>query len=320
METQTITSHSFIIPHHFTIPSLDISKPRDSMKMPTLFTQEKLRVGYPDLCPAPCKAVRLEDGFETHVDFNSVLDLKVVSITTVGRIHLLDTDQKIRPTLLITVRNSDPEAERWGQQAKKIYEEVLGFPGLMVEIASENFDRIPFHFSPFDHDPISVKWDSVIQQVFNTLNLRGVYMLACFRIGYSDNIKECPPTISISVDHTCHRNWNEFYDQVKQLLYSFQLSETEVLITKEQDPRHMNTLASGSKLDSISQGSRLNIVAPGKEIARAGFLGRGTVGGCVQLLMPDQKDWITYIITAAHVGSSSYPNRPGKCQARISKI
>lgn len=52
-----------------------------------------------------------------------------------------------------------------------------------------DFDTIPFYFPPFDDEPICVRWESIIQQVFNTLNLRGVYMLACFRIGHSEDIK-----------------------------------------------------------------------------------------------------------------------------------
>ena len=175
----------------------------------------------------------------------------------------------------------------------------------MVEIAGEDFDRLPSYFPPFEQDRIAIAWERVLREVF-TLNLQGIYMFACFRIGYSDDTHECPPTISVSVDHKCDRNWDEFHDQMRQLLCNLRLSDTEVLITKDRDPRHIN--ASGSSFSS----SKPNMVALGDEISRAGFLGRGTMGGCVQLLMPD-KDWTTYLLTAAHVASSSHPNRPGRC-------
>lgn len=57
--------------------------------------------------------LRIKEALEIQVDdFTSLLDLKVISITTVGRIHLVDTDQRIQSILLVTVRNSDPGAER----------------------------------------------------------------------------------------------------------------------------------------------------------------------------------------------------------------
>lgn len=46
--------------------------------------------------------------------------------------------------------------------------------------------------APWDtrNDPIAITRDRVLPEVF-ALNLRGVYMLACFRIGYSDSIEGC---------------------------------------------------------------------------------------------------------------------------------
>ena len=83
------------------------------------------------------------------------------------------------------------------------------------------------------------------------------------------------------------------------------------MISKDRDPRLINTL-SGSSFESNKPS---NMVAPGDEIiSRAGFLERGTMGDCVQLLMPDDKDWTTFLVTAAHVACSSHPNRPGKCK------
>ena len=51
-----------------------------------------------------------------------------------------------------------------------------------------DFGKIPFFFPPIDREPICVRWESIVQQVF-TLDLRGAYMLSCFRIGYSEDIK-----------------------------------------------------------------------------------------------------------------------------------
>lgn len=88
-----------------------LTKPRKTM--PSFFTQEKLRVGYPALCPAPCGTVQLQEGLQIQVDdLTSLLDLNVISITTIGRAPLLDTGQEIQATLLVTVRNTDPEGEK----------------------------------------------------------------------------------------------------------------------------------------------------------------------------------------------------------------
>lgn len=90
--------------------------------------------------------------------------------------------------------------------------------------------------------------------------------------------------ISVSVDHTCQRNWDDFYDQMKQLLCNFAIiGDRGYDKRKDRDPRLINTL-SGSSFESNKPS---NMVAPGDEISRAGFLERGTMGDCVQLLMPD---------------------------------
>lgn len=69
-----------------------LTKPHKTMS--GLFTQEKLRVGYPELCPAPCGAVQFQEGLQIQVDdLTSLLDLKVISITaTIGRVHPSNTD------------------------------------------------------------------------------------------------------------------------------------------------------------------------------------------------------------------------------------
>lgn len=138
-----LTRQPLLIPHLKPSPPYSQSHTKQCL---VYLPRKKLRVGYPELCPAPCRAVQFQEGLQIQVDdLTSLLDLKVISITTIGRVHLLDTDQTIQPTLLVTVRNTDPEGEKWGEKAKNVHETLCqeGLPGLMVEIAGEEFDRLP---------------------------------------------------------------------------------------------------------------------------------------------------------------------------------
>lgn len=279
------------------------------------FLEEDLRAGGPYLCEAPCETIhRLPNhpNFEAlgapanqHV-YSSVLEiglqehLDILEIHFCGRRSVFQRDQDPHLTVLLLARRHDLSERGWIHIARKIRDHLRSrhIFEITVEIIDPRFGQRPRFFPCSPDDAIFPLWERVGESILNTLDLTGLWTIGCCRIGVSEDLIQCPPTILLGVDRQTRRNWKDVREAVVRVLDSFGLSTEGVLIRKDKNVFKMDSQSTPA---TASTGIFMNEVNPGYSLCPQRMKhGQGTFGGWIELRNPKSGKWVPFGITCSH--------------------
>ncbi|KAL5365309.1 hypothetical protein BJX96DRAFT_179722 [Aspergillus floccosus] len=274
------------------------------------FTNEDLRVGGPGLCSLPARNVYIT---KSHPLYSSLYgtDSKVFSrITEIlqsSHIALKSLDFVSRQSrwvpeapLIVTafiIAHREKIDNGWLDTARKIRQYLVsqGLKEVCVEIADKRAFKDARVFPVLKSDTISTKWATVREQILSSIDLRDVFMVGCYRVGQSEDVKENPPTILILVNVQSTRNWKGTREIVVGILGRHELSMVAVDISKDR------LIRTGHVVGDLDRAALKGSVKPGYSIGiQADILTAGTFGGYIDLKNPNTGDWTKFGLTCFH--------------------
>lgn len=217
------------------------------------FAEEDLRAGGPRLCEPPCETLSIpRDYSHFHAFYGPDSEDLVLEIQTIGvennlrfqgvrfcqRRSVFDRDMEPKLTALIQVVRDDPTKRGWIDVARKVLGHLnrKGFWHIAVEIVDPRFDKLPNVFSIFVTDPIFPIWKQVGEKIMDSLDLKGVLVIGCHRIGYRDEQAECPVTIVLGVDHRIKRRWGDARETILRVLDGFGVLDGVAVLVRKDVP------------------------------------------------------------------------------------
>ncbi|KAL2852085.1 hypothetical protein BJY01DRAFT_244698 [Aspergillus pseudoustus] len=279
------------------------------------FVEYDLRAGGPTVCEAPCKTLRMVP--EDHPHYAQLRDAASFELLTrlgdmcraegitpldmfFGERHpILDASQRPSLTLMVLADRRSSSQSSWIRTARKLHHYLnnKGISGIPVEILDPRFERNPHIHPCHRNDPIFPVWTQIAEEVLETVGLRGIFTLGCFRIGNDDRATHCPTTILMGVDRISTRDWKAVREAIVHILDSNGLGSVAVIVRQDTSP-----FRSG-EVDSIIAREEDCQRAPSMGAPLSPSLqkyGNGTLGAWVEVQLPGTHTYIPFAITCSH--------------------
>lgn len=277
------------------------------------FINEAFRAGGPQLCTVPVITELLSPDHPSYHFVTDNLDLltaTVLSLLTNGGVRgvkemffcmrqsVFDKEPEPIITLLVEADKTAFDST-WLNVSREIHSFFCrqNIPQCSIEIADNrafDMDKI-FPLDPSDR--IFAQWYEVVDSIWTHCHLEDVNTIDCFRIGRSDNWRENPPTVFITVNPNTGLDWKMMREDVIIILENHYLSMVAVKIQRDRIIRGFaNTRCPDMPLDVL-----LGPALAGQSLGRQGLNDKqGTFGGHIQLQHPHSHEWFTFGISCTH--------------------
>ncbi|KAJ9488665.1 hypothetical protein VN97_g4625 [Penicillium thymicola] len=264
------------------------------------FLKSSHRAGGPVLTSLP--AWTTENTFtnnpvQIHDRARKILDdlkIKFSAVVLKGRISKVDPEPAPIPTVLVLMPDH-PQADLWYQAAKQIHRDLESrLPGISVEIIEEKLHD-GLHCFPVERiHSIYPKWKKIAETILTNLNIQEWTGLECWRYGTNTDGHLNPVTIMVEVDKTSTGSFLTAAQLIRGILAHFRESGVDVLFMKDaKQPLVENP--------TVHRDACSGAVYPGVSIGiHDSSAGSSTLGGLVQLQLPNESRWRTYGLTRFH--------------------
>lgn len=291
---------------------------------PDGFSNEDLRVGGPYLCSIPADAITVPGshpraGLLEHKTANGkalsqrIFDIlrenqiELASISSFGRSQDLNLmlrrsqfNPEPQPTVtIVTFATRRMVDDTWLKAARQIYSLLCNehIAQVSVEIIDPQAMRPPSTSPILRRDPIFNKWDPVLGEILQEVDLTDICAIGCYRRGRSSDISENPPTVLILVDISSSKSWKSTRDLVVRILARSDLHMVAVEIMKDR----ICKMANLRKVEGFESDLMRGRAIVGSPIANElNDEGSGSLGGFIQLQGPTS-EWFTFLLTCFHV-------------------
>ncbi|KAJ5579775.1 uncharacterized protein N7459_005760 [Penicillium hispanicum] len=274
--------------------------------------KEDLRVGGPCLCEIPVESIELQSNHALHYNspraralrprITTILQNYKVSMITVSfveRLPVFNDNPGPGPILTLLVLANRIFGEKtwldcvWDLRLLFIREKLHH---VSVEIVDPRALRPPATLPVLRTDPIFNEWNSVLNTIMHTINLRDIEAVGCFRRGRIDGRHLTDsPTVLIIVDVQSSQDWRPTREQVVNILNRRGLSMVAVEIVKDRIDQTCQPLKRGVRAELLS-GRPL----PGQSVSLHGADGTGSLGGFVEVLHRRTMTADVYAMTCFH--------------------
>ncbi|KAJ5812953.1 hypothetical protein N7447_009976 [Penicillium robsamsonii] len=264
------------------------------------FLKSSCRAGGPVLTSLPAWTTEntfTDNPVQTHDRAIKILDDLEIRFSVVvlkGRISKVDPEHTPIPTVLVLMPDH-PQPDLWYQAAKQIHRDLEpSLPGISVEIIEEKlYDGL--HCFPVERThSIYSKWKKIAETILMNVNIREWTGLECWRYGTNTAGHLNPVTIIVEVDKTSTGSFLTAAQLIRGILAHFSESSADVLFMKDGKQPLVENL-------TIHRDACSGAVYPGVSIGIHGTsAGTYTLGGLVQLQLPNESRWRTYGLTCFH--------------------
>ncbi|PYI12365.1 hypothetical protein BO78DRAFT_424819 [Aspergillus sclerotiicarbonarius CBS 121057] len=277
------------------------------------FIDEDLRAGGPFLPELPCETIyfRPDHPFRQSRGVSGISELtrpiwelckreqiNVCEIWFCDRRHTYEENASATFTCMIVAKKQHLK-EKWPDIARTVRRTLLeqGVDGVAVEIVDPRLSESMRLESCTPGDAIFGKWNDVRGDIEQTIHLRGINIISCFRVGSSADSTHCAPTVVLGVDHKEQRDWRVTREDVLKILTKHGLKMVGVLIRKDSAKLHTERY-SGPAIDNLPGDG---IVHVGQSLSPNRMRSaRGTLGGYIELRNPTRGDWVPFALTCCH--------------------
>ncbi|OXV06241.1 hypothetical protein Egran_05991 [Elaphomyces granulatus] len=230
---------------------------------------------------------------------NSILlshEVAFQSVDMCGRRSRVDPELDVSPTVLVLARRNALD-KSWLNACRDIRAFLAkeNLSSFNVEIADERAFELPRYSPVLPSDAIFCVWDKVWDQILMKLDLKDIVCIECFRMGTSDNPKENPPTVILTVIKQSARDWRQVREAVVGVLNYFNLPMVGVSIGPgnilRQDGGWIEYPLDAYQ-DAAQAGVSLGI--------HGSALSAGTFAGWVEIKDPRTGEWTKLGLTCFH--------------------
>lgn len=273
-------------------------------ELPDGLVNEDFRTGGPYLCAVPVQSVPLKnqhlEGRAVHLleKVNSILlshEVAFQSVDMCGRRSRVDPELDVIPTVLVLARRNALD-KNWLNACRDIRAFLTkeNLSSFNVEIADERAFELPRYSPVLPSDAIFHVWDKVWDQILMKLDLKDIVCIECFRMGTSDDPKENPPTVILTVIKQSVRDWRQVREAAVSVLNDFNLPMVSVSI----GPGNILRQDGGSIEYPLS--AYQDAAQAGVSLGIHGSALSGTFGGWVEIKDPRTGEWTKLGLTCFH--------------------
>ncbi|KXG45491.1 uncharacterized protein PGRI_040400 [Penicillium griseofulvum] len=224
-------------------------------------------------------------------------DLKVEfsAVALKGRISKVDPEPTPIPTVVIIVPDV-PQPDLWYKAVRKIHRDLDPWlHGISVEIIEEKLYNGLYCFPVEQTHSIYSKWETIAKYILSNLNIQEWTSLQCWRYGSNCDRHLNPVTIIVEVLKTSTESFYTAAQTIRGLLEQFHEPNVDILFMKDgkQAPVEETKIAH----PKACRGAVYSGVSLGIHDSSARTC---TLGGLVQIRLPNISRWHTYGLTCFH--------------------
>ena len=276
------------------------------------FSNEDLRVGGPYLCSIPVLTTNLPYTHPLHRRLkeevlgrslmkmiHDILYQNHITYDTMGLIYRqskFNPEPRPIPTFIVCA-DRQTVYNVWLDTARQIRALLvqMDLPQISVEIVDGRAYASPSNFPVLTHDPIFQKWDSVLDNILQEIDLADIYTIGCYRRGRNAQPANNPPTVLILVDFKSKRHWEGTRELISGILNRFDLPMVAVEIAKDMVSR-TNSIGTG-----FCYGLFSGKVKYGQPLSlRSNKATSGPLAGFIELQDSVTDQWHAYALTCFH--------------------
>ncbi|KAJ5789622.1 uncharacterized protein N7518_006633 [Penicillium psychrosexuale] len=224
------------------------------------------------------------------------LELEYSVVILKGRISKVDPEPGPIPTLIVLMPDV-LQPVLWYEAAKKIHRELEPhIPRISVEIIEEKLYDGIYCFPVEQTHSIYRKWRTIAETILmnRSLNIQEWTSIECWRYGTNPDRRLNPVTIIVEVDRRSTESFITASQIIRGMLAYYQESSVDILFMKDGKQSLMENPILNSETCS-------GAVYPGVSIGIHGSsAGTSTLGGIIQLRLPNESEWRTYGLTCFH--------------------
>ncbi|KAJ5085094.1 hypothetical protein N7532_009865 [Penicillium argentinense] len=284
------------------------------------FSNEDLRVGGPYLCSIPLSTTHIPEtnplsslfvrkssnGQDLGTRISSILNntniriysswVRGESIELCLRQSEFNPEPHPVPTIVITATRQVID-DTWLQAVRQIYTLLCEENLAHVSVEIDDPQAVdPPHTSPIQpDDEIYRHWDPVLAKILESIELRDILTIGCYRRGRSSETSENAPTVLVMVDVNSRKSWKATRDSIAKILTDFSLPMVAVEIVKDR----INLLHRETGFKEEILGAH---AIPGGPIAALKKKNASeTIGGFIELQDQTEGTWLRFALTCFHV-------------------
>ncbi|KNG87572.1 hypothetical protein ANOM_004053 [Aspergillus nomiae NRRL 13137] len=266
-----------------------------------------LRAGGPRLCELPYNShdIRIRQiPFYTIQSIIQTLNI-CASIGFVECTPCYDDSAEPIPTLQVCVDPRKNEARKdWLNAAQELYDLLCryGLEYITVDIIDCRLEQGPSIFICEPTDAIFSKWDMVRQHILHSVDVSGFQLLGCYRMGYETRTENCKPTILVTVDPECERDWGIAKQEIRNILNSLKLA-VDVQIFKDRSIFCARRPSIQSELNSrrpVHMEDCPRVATIGHRVGAHNSDRYGTFGGWLNIRQKPDSEWERFGLTCRH--------------------
>jgi hypothetical protein len=275
--------------------------------------EEDYRTGGPHLCRLPAVNGHLKNDSPTlsiwknnlEDTVRDILSKFAVRFTTVALLHRQSRhDQEHNPTedlTILVIAVKEMMDNKWYSACVEIRSACLdaGLGSMNVEIADERGLQPTLSHPISAHEPFAVQWYQIRPRVIALLGRQTWLSISLLRRGTSEDDRECPVTIVITIPEDSDSLWSGARDSIAAMLDSEGWYEVAVEIGR-------GSIWRGPQGTSAVRNRYL--LEPERDWKTAAQMGRsvgrrdtsktsGTLGGFIEILSSDTDEWKRYGLT-----------------------
>lgn len=258
------------------------------------FLESGQRAGGPHLCSLPTHRAPIRSDFAVEIEttVGNILETKniaYVEISIKNCISKVCPEDTPTATIVILAANNS-KFNIWRKLTREIHSIFSGFT---VEVIDPELEIEPGCFPICKTDGIYEAWDAIRRHILNQFDIFDWTGLECWRYGRCPDPMGNPPTITISIREDSSKLHHTDTQRIRGILAQFGQTDVSILFMKDTPRVHASNRP--LPMEACTQ-----LAQPGVSIGIRGKAGSSTLGGMIELRMPDSQEWHKFGLTCCH--------------------